>query len=178
MAKKITIDGIIKEAKLYLPTLNEKRIEAAYNFANKAHEGVFRDSGEPYIQHPLEVVNILLPMRPDEDSIISALLHDVLEDTDIGVDEIRAAFGESVIPLLKGLEKLRKVYYRGRERQIENLRKMFLAMGKDIRVILIKLADRLHNMRTLEHLKKAEKRKRIAEETLTVYSPIASRLGI
>lgn len=178
MTKKITINGIIKEVKNYLPALNEKRVEAAYNFANKAHEGVFRDSGDPYIQHPLEVVNILLPMEPDEDSIVAALLHDVLEDTNIGVDEVRAAFGEDVIPLLKGLEKLRKIYYRGHERQVENLRKMFLAMGKDIRVILIKLADRLHNMRTLQYLKKEEKRKRIAEETLTIYSPIASRLGI
>lgn len=178
MAKKITIEGIVKRVKEYMPSFNEDRIRLAYEFAAKAHEGVLRDSGEPYITHPLEVVNILLPMKPDEDSIIAALLHDVLEDTDIEVDEIQKNFGESVIPLLKGLEKLRKIYYRGRERQIENLRKMFLAMGKDIRVILIKLADRLHNMRTLHFLEKADKRKRIAEETLTIYSPIASRLGI
>lgn len=174
----ITIDRVIKKAKNYLPALNEKRVRTAYELAEKAHEGVFRASGDPYIQHPLEVVDILLSLKPDEDSIVAALLHDVLEDTDMKADELRKMFGESLIPLLKGLEKLRKVYYRGRERQIENLRKMFLAMAKDIRVILIKLADRLHNMRTLEYLDREDKRKRIAEETLTVYSPIASRLGI
>ena len=178
MNKNITIDGVIKKAKSYLPTFDEKRVRAAYELAAKAHEGVYRASGDPYIQHPLEVVDILLSLKPDEDSIVAALLHDVLEDSEISVDELRKNFGESIIPLLKGLEKLRKVYYRGRERQIENLRKMFLAMAKDIRVILIKLADRLHNMRTLQYLLKKEKQKRIAEETLTIYSPIASRLGI
>lgn len=178
MAKKATISGIIKQAKEYLPNLDEERVNRAYKLAAKAHSGQLRDSGEPYIQHPLEVTEILMGLKPDEDSIIASLLHDVLEDTDVKAEEISKSLGESVIPLLKGLEKLRKVYYRGRERQIENLRKMFLAMAKDIRVIVIKLADRLHNMRTLEHLKKPEKRKRIAEETLTIYSPIASRLGI
>ncbi len=178
MAKNATIEGIIKTVKGYLPDFNEKRIKSAYELAAKAHEGQKRDSGDPYIQHPLEVTNILLTMKPDEDSIVASLLHDVLEDTDMKPDDLRKMFGEGVIPLLKGLEKLRKVHYRGRERQIENLRKMFLAMGKDIRVILIKLADRLHNMRTLEYLTKPDKRKRIAEETLTIYSPIASRLGI
>jgi len=178
MAKKATIDGIIKKAKIYLPKLNEGRVKKAYNVAAEAHKDQKRFSGEAYIQHPLEVVNILLSMHPDEDSIIAGLLHDVLEDTDVGIDDLKKEFGESIVPLLKGLEKLRKIYYRGRERQIENLRKMFLAMAKDIRVILIKLADRLHNMRTLEYLEKEEKQKRIAEETLTIYSPIASRLGI
>ncbi len=136
-----------------------------------------RESGEPYIQHPLETAKILLDLKPDEDSIIAALLHDVLEDTEITADEIRENFDERIIPLLKGLEKLGKIYYQGRERQVENLRKMFLAMAKDIRVILVKLCDRLHNMRTLDHVK-PDKQKRIAEETLSVYSPIASRLGI
>lgn len=177
MAKETTIDGLIKEAKKHLPKLNAERVRAAYEFAAKAHEGVPRASGEPYITHPLAVANILLAMKPDEDSIIAALLHDVLEDTDVVIDEVVAEFGESLVPLLTGLEKLGKVYYHGRERQVENLRKMFLAMAKDIRVILIKLADRLHNMRTIEYVK-AEKQNRIAEETLTIYSPIASRLGI
>lgn len=177
MAKLVTIDGIISKTKRYLPTVNEERIRAAYEFAAKAHEGQKRESGEPYITHPLEVTEILLSLHPDEDSIVSALLHDVVEDTDVGIEAIEAEFGESVVPLLQGLEKLGKVYYHGRERQIENLRKMFMAMAKDIRVILIKLADRLHNMRTLQYVK-PEKQKRIAEETLTIYSPIASRLGI
>jgi len=149
----------------------------AYKFAEKAHEGIKRNSGEPYIQHPLETAKILLDLRPDEDSIIAALLHDVLEDTETSVEEIREEFGERIVPLLKGLEKLGKIYYQGRERQVENLRKMFLAMAKDIRVILVKLCDRLHNMRTLEYVK-PEKQKRIAEETLSIYSPIAGRLGI
>jgi GTP pyrophosphokinase len=166
--------------KEYLPELNEERVYNAYEFAKKAHESSknpVRASGEPYIQHPLEAAKILLDLKPDEDSVVAAIMHDVLEDTSVTVEEIRKQFGESVIPLLQGLEKLGTIYYRGRERQVENLRKMFLAMAKDIRVIIIKLADRLHNMRTLAHLK-PEKQKRIARETLTIYSPIASRLGI
>ncbi len=175
--KKATITSIIKKAKKHLPDLNSERVLKAYHFAKQAHKDQFRASGEPYIQHPLEVTEILLSLKPDEDSIVAALLHDVLEDTDITADDMRKEFDEEIIPLLKGLEKLENVYYRGEERQIENLRKMFLAMAKDIRVILIKLADRLHNMRTLSHMRE-EKRKRIAQETLSIYSPIASRLGI
>lgn len=177
MFKSVTISGVIKKIKKYLPNLNEERIKKAYEFAKKAHKGQMRSSGKPYIQHPLEVAMILTDLHPDEDSIISALLHDVVEDTKINIDEIETEFGAGVVPLLNGLEKLSRVYYRGEERQIENLRKMFLAMSKDIRVILIKLADRLHNMRTLEFVPE-EKRKRIAQETITIYSPIAGRLGI
>lgn len=175
--KKTTINDIIKGAKKYLPNVDEDRILKAYKFAEKAHEGAKRSSGEPYIQHPLETAKILLELRPDEDSIIAALLHDVLEDTEYTTEDLRKEFDERIIPLLRGLEKLGKIKYQGRERQVENLRKMFLAMAKDIRVILVKLSDRLHNMRTLEHLK-PDKQKRIAEETLSVYSPIAARLGI
>ena len=178
MATKVTIDSIIKKAKGYLSHLNEERVMLAYTFAKEAHEGQKRHSGEPYIQHPLDVTDILLTLKPDEDSIVACLLHDVIEDTDRKLPEIEAQFGTSLTPLLKGLEKLGKVYYQGQERQVENLRKMFLAMAKDIRVIIIKLADRLHNMRTLEFVPKPEKRQRIAEETLSIYSPIASRLGI
>ncbi len=178
MEKELTIDGVIKRAKKYLPDLDEKRLKHAYDFAGKAHEGQMRCSGKPYICHPLAVADILVELKPDEDSLIAGLLHDVLEDTSVGIDEIKKEFGEDVIPLLKGLQKLSKVHYRGRERQIENLRKMFLAMAKDIRVILVKLADRLHNMRTLGYLDRKDKIKRIAEETLSIYSPIAARLGI
>ncbi len=177
MSKAATINDIIKGAKEYLPHLNEKRVMEAYEFARMAHEGQKRNSGEPYIQHPLEVAKILITLHPDEDSIIAALLHDVLEDTEHTADEIKKKFGDTVLPLLTGLEKLGKVYYRGEERQIENLRKMFIAMAKDIRVILIKLADRTHNMRTLQFVPE-HKRERIAQETLTVYAPIAGRLGI
>lgn len=175
--KKAHIKDIISAAKKYLPYVDEERIIRAYKLAERAHEGVIRSSGEPYIQHPLETAAILLELKPDEDSIVAALLHDVLEDTDIGEEEIEKEFGARLMPLLKGLEKLGKISYQGKERQVENLRKMFMAMAKDIRVILIKLCDRLHNMRTLGSLKE-EKQKRIAEETLSVYSPIAGRLGI
>ncbi len=175
--KKATINDIIKGVKSYLPNADGDRIMRAYKFAEKAHEGVIRSSGEPYIQHPVETAMILMDLKPDEDSIIAALMHDILEDTDVTVEDIRDQFDERIIPLLKGLEKLGKIYYQGRERQVENLRKMFLAMAKDIRVILVKLCDRLHNMRTLEHVK-PDKQKRIAEETLSIYSPIAGRLGI
>ena len=149
----------------------------AYHMAERAHEGQKRDNGDPYITHPLATTMILLDLKPDEDSIIAALLHDVLEDTPVTAEDIREEFDERVVDLLKGLEKLGKIYYQGQERQIENLRKMFLAMAKDIRVILIKLCDRLHNMRTLEYVRQ-DKQKFKAEETLSVYSPIASRLGI
>ena len=177
MFKKTGINEIIKGAKKYLPHVNEGRILKAYELAKEAHKGQLRASGEPYIQHPLEVARILLTLKPDEDSIVACLLHDVLEDTDTKIEKLEKEFGSSVVPLLKGMEKLGNVYYRGRERQVENLRKMFLAMSNDIRVILIKLCDRLHNMRTLYHIPE-EKRKRIAEETLSIYSPIAARLGI
>jgi GTP diphosphokinase / guanosine-3',5'-bis(diphosphate) 3'-diphosphatase len=173
-----TIEEILRKAKQYLPSINEERVISAYEFAKQAHEGQLRQSGEPYIQHPLEVTKLLLELKPDEDSIVASLLHDVLEDTPTKLVDLEAKFGTSISPLLKGLEKLGKVYYQGQERQVENLRKMFLAMAKDIRVILIKLADRLHNMRTLHYLKKEDKKHRIAEETLSIYSPIASRLGI
>jgi GTP diphosphokinase / guanosine-3',5'-bis(diphosphate) 3'-diphosphatase len=174
---KATIQEIIRGAKSYLPHVDEKRLIKAYEFAKKAHEGALRNSGDPYIEHPLEATKILLGLRPDENSLVACILHDVIEDTGFNIDDMRKEFGENIVPLLKGMEKLGTVYYRGHERQVENLRKMFLAMADDIRVILIKLADRLHNMRTLQYLPK-EKQKLIAEETLTVYSPIAARLGI
>ncbi|PIZ71743.1 (p)ppGpp synthetase [Candidatus Peregrinibacteria bacterium CG_4_10_14_0_2_um_filter_43_11] len=177
MEKPSTIYDIIKGAKKYLPQINEQRVMRAYEFAKKAHEGQTRNSGVPYIQHPMEAAKILLSLHPDEDSIVTSLLHDVLEDTEVTLDEITKVFGKQIAPLLTGLEKLGKVYYRGEDRQVENLRKMFIAMAKDIRVILIKLADRLHNMRTLECIPE-HKRERIAKETLTIYSPIATRLGI
>jgi len=177
MSKPATIHGIIKGARAYLPEINEERIFMAYEYAKRAHDGQVRSSGDPYIQHPLEATKILLELKPDETTIIACLLHDVLEDTDMSSEELEKAFGPNVLLLLKGMEKLSTVYYRGKERQVENLRKMFLAMAKDIRVILIKLCDRLHNMKTLQYIPE-HKRERIAQETLTVYAPIASRLGI
>ncbi|MBI5411746.1 bifunctional (p)ppGpp synthetase/guanosine-3',5'-bis(diphosphate) 3'-pyrophosphohydrolase [Candidatus Peregrinibacteria bacterium] len=177
MAKTATIQDIIREAKVYLPHLNEERLSKAYEFAKEAHKGQMRMSGAAYIQHPLESTKILLSLRPDEDSMVACMLHDVLEDTPVSMETIEKEFGPSVMPLVLGMMKLGKVHYHGQERQIENLRKMFLSMSKDIRVVLIKLADRLHNMRTIEYIAE-DKRKRIAEETLMIYIPIATRLGI
>lgn len=177
MLSSLTIDDLIKRAKLYLPGLREERIRHAYRFAEAAHNGQVRFSGEPYIIHPLNVANILLDFHPDEDSIITALLHDVVEDTDHTLDDIEKEFSVEIRNLCSGLVKLSKVRSRLNDTQIENLRKLFLAMAKDFRVVLLKLCDRLHNMRTL-HFVRPEKQTRIAQETLNIYAPIASRLGI
>lgn len=150
----------------------------AYFFAKNAHEGQTRFSGEPYICHPVEVANILANMRMDYQSIIAALLHDVIEDTSFDKKVIFEQFGSAVAELVDGVSKLALIKFETRaEAQAENLRKMMLAMAKDIRVIIIKLADRLHNMRTLDYLP-LEKRRRIARETLEIYAPIAHRLGM
>ncbi len=153
-------------------------IVRAYEFACKAHEGQFRDSGEPFIIHPVEVAEILVELQLDETFIAAALLHDVVEDTDVTLEVIEKEFGEEIAQLVNGVTKLSKIKFKSREEhQAENLRKMFLAMAKDIRVILIKLADRLHNMRTLRYTT-PEKQKRKAEETLEIYAPLAHRLGM
>lgn len=150
----------------------------AFDFARKAHEGQFRDSGEPFYVHPLEVAKILVDLELDETFIAAALLHDVVEDTTITLGEITTEFGEEIAQLVNGVTKLSKINFKSKEEhQAENLRKMFLAMAKDIRVILIKLADRLHNMRTLRYTT-PEKQKRKAEETLEIYAPLAHRLGM
>ena len=173
----ITIKDIIQKATTYLPSLDAERIARAYDFADRAHSGQKRFSGEPYITHPLNVANILLEFHPDEDTIVSALLHDVVEDTSQTLDEIEKHFGPCVRSLCWGMEKLSKVRSKLDDPQIENLRKLFLAMAKDFRVVLLKLCDRSHNMQTLSHVR-PEKRRRIAQETLNIYAPIAARLGI
>jgi len=155
-----------------------RQLVAAYEFAKQAHSGQTRDSGDEYITHPLEVANILVDIGLDTTSIIAALLHDVVEDTRVSLVEIETAFGPEVATLVDGLTKLNKIFFQSKqEQQVENLRKMFLAMAKDIRVILIKLADRMHNMRTLRHLP-VEKQKKIARETLEIYAPLTHRLGM
>lgn len=171
------IEEIIERAKSYLPHLNEQRVLRAYEFAKEAHKGQTRFSGEPYLIHPLNVTAILLDFHPDENSIITALLHDVAEDTDRTLDDIEKAFGPEIRELCWGLVKLSKVRSKLDDPQVENMRKLFLAMAKDFRVVLLKLCDRLHNMRTLEFVR-PEKRTRIAQETLNIYAPIAARLGI
>lgn len=162
----------------YLSSLQIKSITKAYNLADKLHKGQIRLNGDPYITHPLAVAKILADMRMDYQSIIAAMLHDVLEDTVISKEELPKIFGLKIAELVDGVSKLEQIKFESREEaQAENLRKMMLAMAKDVRVILVKLADRLHNMRTLEVLPR-EKQKRIAIETLDIYAPIANRLGM
>ena len=162
----------------YLKPEDVARIEAAYHFSANAHEGQFRISGEPYISHPVAVADIVSDWHLDAQALIAALLHDVMEDTHISKQEIADRFGKTAAELVDGLSKLDKMEFRSQEEaQAENFRKMLLAMATDLRVILIKLADRLHNMRTLDSMRPA-KRRRIANETLEIYAPIANRLGL
>lgn len=160
------------------PKANLELIKKAHDFAVKAHEGQLRISGEPYITHPLAVSIILANLGLDDNTIAASLLHDVVEDTKIDLKDIKANFGEEIALLVDGVTKLSRIeYYSKEERQVENYRKMFLAMAKDVRVILIKLADRLHNMRTLK-FQSFWKQREIAQETLEIFAPLASRLGI
>ena len=170
---------LIARIQKYHPSADVTQIEKAYNLAKKAHGDQKRKSGEPYIIHPLWVAIILADLEMDKETIIAALLHDVVEDTQIGEDYIKEEFGEEVALLVDGVKKLRRVAYSADklELQAENLRKMFLAMAKDIRVIIIKLADRLHNMRTLQFMTPAKQQEK-ARETMDIYAPIAGRLGI
>lgn len=163
---------------LNLQGINIERVAQAYDFGAKAHDGQFRKSGEPYFIHPAEVSLILAELEMDDDTLIAGLLHDVIEDTHYTYQDISNLFGESVAYLVDGVTKLGKIHYETKEeREAENLRKMFLAMAEDIRVILIKLADRLHNIRTLKFQTDDKKREK-AQETLEIYAPIAHRLGI
>jgi guanosine-3',5'-bis(diphosphate) 3'-pyrophosphohydrolase len=162
----------------YNPGTNLELLQRAYVFSAKVHEGQERLSGEPYLIHPLEVAGILVEMRVDDLSVAAGLLHDTLEDTLTTQDELERIFGEQVAFLVEGLTKIAKIEFTSvRERQAENFRKMLLAMSKDIRILLIKLADRLHNMRTLDFLSESA-RHRIAQETLDIYVPLANRLGM
>ena len=185
LAPEQLYNDLITRVRKYHPSGDISLIEKAYNVANDAHKGQTRKSGEPYIIHPLYVAIILADLELDKETIVAGLLHDVVEDTVMTIDEIKTEFGDDVALLVDGVTKLQMQMDDANldysaiklEMQAENLRKMFLAMAKDIRVILIKLADRLHNMRTLKHMP-PEKQQRIARETLDIYSPIAMRLGI
>jgi (p)ppGpp synthase/HD superfamily hydrolase len=162
----------------YLDTAQVREVYRAYLFGAEAHEGQHRKSGEPYIYHPVEVARILAAMRMDAQSIIAAILHDVIEDTGTPKEVVTAEFGEEVGELVDGVSKLTQIKFESQaEAQAENFRKMMLAMVRDIRVIVVKLADRLHNMRTLGVMR-PQKRRRIARETLEIYAPIANRLGM
>lgn len=162
----------------YLNSPQIERIEQAYILANHAHEGQFRSSGEPYITHPVEVACIIARLKLDPESVMGALLHDVIEDTPYSCEQLSEKFGESVAQMVEGVSKLDKLKFRDRkEASVENFKKMLLAMTQDIRVVLIKLADRTHNMQTLGSLR-SDKQARIAKETLDIYAPIAHKLGI
>ncbi len=162
----------------YLEPADTKRVRDAYRFADEAHLGQFRASGEPYITHPIAVAGLCAEWKLDAQAIMAALMHDAMEDCGITKTELIERFGVPVADLVDGLTKLDKLQFSTREEsQAESFRKMLLAMARDVRVILIKLADRLHNMRTMEAMAPA-KRSRIAGETLEIYAPIAHRLGL
>jgi len=173
-----TIDDLIKKVLSYNPDADIELLRKTYIFSSEAHGSQKRMAGSPYIEHPLAVASILADMKMDTTTIAAGLLHDTIEDTNATVKDIKALFGNEIAFLVNALTKLSKMEFMTKEEaQAENFRKMLLAMAEDVRVILIKFADRLHNMKTLEHLPE-EKRKRIAAETLDIYAPIANRLGI
>ncbi len=172
------LESLLKKIRKYHKADDLQIIEKAYAYAEEKHQGQVRKSGEPYFIHPIHVAHIIADLELDPQSICAALLHDVVEDTDATYDDIVREFGETIAMLVDGVTKLGKIPTTSKEeQQIENLRKMFFAMTKDIRVIVIKLADRLHNMQTLKYMPE-EKQRYIARETLEVYAPLAHRLGM
>ena len=155
-----------------------EEIEKAYLFAKRLHDGQYRVSEEPYIIHPVEVAKILVGLKVDSHTLEAAFLHDILEDTDTQPEEIEKLFGKDVLTLVQGVTKLGKLQFKSKEeRQAENFRRLFIAMASDIRIVFLKLADRLHNMRTLNFMT-APKQQKIARETLDIFAPLANRLGI
>ncbi len=174
----VRLQDIIDEMRLYSPEVNVDSIKRAYVYSAKVHQGQTRRSGEPYLVHPMGVAHIIAKLHLDESSVVAGLLHDTLEDTLATPEEIEELFGATVRFLVEGLTKLTKVSFSsGQQKQAENVRKMLVAMSEDIRVILIKLADRLHNMRTLDHLDDGQ-RQAMSMETMEIYAPLANRLGI
>ncbi|MGX6980015.1 RelA/SpoT family protein [Vagococcus elongatus] len=176
--QNLSADDVIKIVSNYMSPEHVSFVKKACDFAEKAHVGQVRQSGEDYFIHPIQVAGILAELKMDPYTIATGFLHDVVEDTDVTLEELTEEFGETVSMLVDGVTKLGKIKYKSHEEQLaENHRKMLMAMSKDLRVIMVKLADRLHNMRTLKHLR-ADKQRRIAKETLEIYAPLAHRLGI
>lgn len=174
----LTIDELVKRAEVLLPDTDMTILRKCYDFAEKMHSGVKRSSGEPYIIHPLNVAATLIKLKMDIDSIMAGLLHDTVEDCDVAPEDIAKMFGQSVAQIVVGCTKISKIKFKTKEEsQAENFRKMVVAMAQDLRVIIVKLSDRMHNMRTLQYMTK-EKQQSKAQETLDIYVPLASRLGI
>jgi len=174
----IRFETIVDKVRQNHPGADEELLRRAYLFSARQHRGQIRKSGEPYLVHPLEVANILAELKLDPVCVATGLLHDTVEDTETTIQDIEEYFGAEIAHLVDGLTKISKLdHASSEERQALNMRKMLLAMVDDVRVVLVKLADRLHNMRTLEYMH-GESRKRIAQETLDVYAPIAHRLGM
>ena len=172
---------LLKKIKSYDPDLDENFLNRAFDFSVKAHGNQLRESGEPFFLHPFQVAEIICEMKLDSATVVTALLHDTVEDTLATIDEIKENFGNEVAQLVDGVTKLSQIKIlssNSQNREAENFRKLLLAMSNDLRVLLVKLADRLHNMRTLKHLGKVEKRKRIANETMEIYAPLAERIGM
>ena len=174
----IRLDDVMNELKGHHPDADLDLVRKAYIFSAQAHQGQIRTNGEPYLTHPLEVAYIVSQLRLDTASVCAGFLHDTVEDTGATVEQIESAFGDDVAFLVSGLTKLEKINFNSREQaQAENFRKMLIAMSRDLRVVLVKLADRTHNMRTLRFLKE-QKQKRIAQETIDIYAPLANRMGV
>ena len=175
-----TADPIIEKMRAYSGAVDARRLTRAFEFGKRAHHGQMRASGEPYFTHPVAVANILVDMRLDEESIITALLHDTVEDCEVTLDTLHAEFGGDVAQLVDGVTKLSRLAIRTlpSSAQAENFRKLLMAMSEDVRVLMVKLADRTHNMRTLSFIPKPEKRQRIARETMDIYAPLAERIGL
>src|SRR5213593_4784941 len=172
------VQELIAEVEAYNPDVDRDLLRHAFDVSERAHAGQTRRSGEEFIHHPLGVARVCAELHLDEQTIAAALLHDVIEDTGSELEEIRTEFGEEIAQLVEGVTKLTRISFQSREQaEAENYRKMIVAMAQDVRVILIKLADRLHNMRTIEYLGR-QKQAQKARETLEVYAPLAHRLGI
>ena len=170
---------LVENVKAYDLSADEDALNRAYVFAMKAHDQQKRASGDPYFSHPLEVAGILTNYKLDSKSIITALLHDTIEDTDVTSEDIEDQFGNEIAHLVEGVTKLTKIELQSEQSdQAENFRKLVLAMSEDIRVLLVKLADRLHNMRTLQFIENTEKRRRISLETMEIFAPLAERMGM